>query len=170
MGYQRIQVLKPDGTDHKTIQMINDSVGTIRISEIGHMVMGSGGGFILRPESMEETEGLPKLMKVLDLEGKVQDEYGDHRLTEIVEETRELTIEDMIVEEDMVVTISNSGYIKRNPITLYQSQRRGGKGKTAMGTKEEDFVEHLFVASTHHSFLFFTREVSSEYCRCYAGD
>jgi DNA gyrase subunit A len=89
---------------------------------------------------------------------EVQDEYGDHRLTEIVEETRELTIEDMIVEEDMVVTISNSGYIKRNPITLYQSQRRGGKGKTAMGTKEEDFVEHLFVASTHHSFLFFTNK------------
>jgi DNA gyrase subunit A len=60
----------------------------------------------------------------------------------------------MIVEEDMVVTISNSGYIKRNPITLYQSQRQGGKGKTAMGTKEEDFVEQLFVASTHHTFLF----------------
>jgi DNA gyrase subunit A len=73
-----------------------------------------------------------------------------------VEATRELTMEDMIVEEDMVVTISNSGYIKRNPITLYQSQRRGGKGKTAMGTKEEDFVSLLFVASTHHTFLFFT--------------
>jgi len=88
----------------------------------------------------------------------VQAEYGDHRRTEIVEATRELTIEDMIVEEDMVVTISNSGYIKRNPITLYQSQRRGGKGKTAMGTKEEDFVAHLFVASTHHTFLFFTNK------------
>ncbi len=86
----------------------------------------------------------------------LQAEYGDHRRTEIVEATRELTIEDMIVEEDMVVTISNSGYIKRNPITLYQSQRRGGKGKTAMGTKDEDFVAHLFVASTHHTFLFFT--------------
>jgi DNA gyrase subunit A len=87
---------------------------------------------------------------------EIDKEYGDARRTEIVEETRELTIEDMIVEEDMVVTISNSGYIKRNPITLYQSQRRGGKGKTAMGTKDEDFVERLFVASTHHTFLFFT--------------
>jgi DNA gyrase subunit A len=87
---------------------------------------------------------------------EIDKEYGDVRRTEIVEETKELTIEDMIVEEDMVVTISNSGYIKRNPITLYQSQRRGGKGKTAMGTKEEDFVERLFVASTHHTFLFFT--------------
>ena len=89
---------------------------------------------------------------------EVKKEYGDVRRTEIVEATRELTIEDMIVEEDMVVTISNSGYIKRNPITLYQSQRRGGKGKTAMGTKEEDFVERLFIASTHHSFLFFTNK------------
>ena len=88
----------------------------------------------------------------------IKNEYGDPRRTEIIEATRELTIEDMIVEEDMVVTISHSGYIKRNPITLYQSQRRGGKGKTAMGTKEEDFVERLFVASTHHTFLFFTNK------------
>jgi len=89
---------------------------------------------------------------------EIQNAYGDERLTEIVESTRELTLEDMIVEEDMVVTVSNTGYIKRNPITLYQSQRRGGKGKTAMGTKEEDFVAHLFVASTHHTFLFFTNQ------------
>jgi len=88
----------------------------------------------------------------------VQDEFGDDRRTEIVMETRELTIEDMIVEEDMVVTVSNTGYIKRNPITLYQSQRRGGKGKTAMGIREEDFVRHLFVASTHHTFMFFTNK------------
>jgi len=87
---------------------------------------------------------------------EIQEDFGDARRTEIAEETREITLEDMIVEEDMVVTISNSGYIKRNPITLYQSQRRGGKGKTAMGTKEEDFVSFLFVASTHHTFLFFT--------------
>ncbi len=89
---------------------------------------------------------------------EIRNEYGDPRRTEIIEATRELTIEDMIVEEDMVVTISHSGYIKRNPITLYQSQRRGGKGKTAMGTKAEDFVERLFVASTHHTFLFFTNK------------
>ncbi len=87
---------------------------------------------------------------------EIQNEFGDPRRTEILESTKEITIEDMIVEEDMVVTISNSGYIKRNPITLYQSQRRGGKGKTGMGIKEEDFVKLLFVASTHHTFLFFT--------------
>jgi len=87
---------------------------------------------------------------------ELQAEFGDVRRSEIVESTREITLEDMIVEEDMVVTISSGGYIKRNPITLYQSQHRGGRGKTAMGTKEEDFVKHLFVASTHHTFLFFT--------------
>jgi len=86
----------------------------------------------------------------------LKERYGDERRTEIVEETEDISIEDMIVEEDMVVTISHAGYIKRNPITLYNSQRRGGKGKTGMGTKEEDFVEHLFVASTHDTFLFFT--------------
>ena len=89
---------------------------------------------------------------------EIGDAFGDHRYTEIIEETKEITIEDMIVEEDMVVTISKRGYIKRNPITLYRNQRRGGKGKTAMGTKEDDFVEHLFVASTHHTFLFFTNQ------------
>ncbi len=87
---------------------------------------------------------------------EVKEQFGDERRTEIVTSTQELTLEDMIAEEDMVVTITNSGYIKRNPITLYQSQRRGGKGKTGMGTKDEDFVSHLFVASTHHTFLFFT--------------
>ena len=94
-------------------------------------------------------------------------EFGDERRTEILKDTRELTIEDMIAEEDMVVTISNTGYIKRNPITLYQSQRRGGKGKTAMGTKSEDFVSHLFVASTHHYFLFFTNLGKVYWCKVY---
>ena len=88
----------------------------------------------------------------------IQEKFGDQRYTEIIEKTKEITIEDMIVEEDMVVTISKQGHIKRNPITLYRNQRRGGKGKTAMGTKEDDFVEHLFVASTHHTFLFFTNQ------------
>jgi DNA gyrase subunit A len=89
---------------------------------------------------------------------ELKNEFGDPRKTEIVDATSDLTLEDMIAEEDMVVTISNDGYIKRNPITLYQSQHRGGKGKTAMGTKDEDFVKHLFVASTHHTFMFFTNQ------------
>jgi len=98
---------------------------------------------------------------------EIQKEFGDARCTEIVEQTREITVEDMIVEEDMVVTISTRGYIKRNPITLYGSQRRGGKGKTAMGIKEDDFVEHLFVASTHHTFMFFTNKGKVYWCKVY---
>jgi DNA gyrase subunit A len=89
---------------------------------------------------------------------EIQQEFGDQRRAEIVESTIEITIEDMIVEEDMVVSVTKSGYIKRNPITLYRQQHRGGKGKTAMGIKEEDFVADLFVASTHHTFLFFTNQ------------
>ncbi|OQY11171.1 MAG: DNA gyrase subunit A [Desulfobacteraceae bacterium 4572_19] len=87
---------------------------------------------------------------------EIKTEFGDERRTEIVEAVGEISIEDMIKEEDMVVTISKSGYIKRNPVAMYESQRRGGKGKTAMGVKEDDFLAHIFVASTHHTFLFIT--------------
>ncbi len=98
---------------------------------------------------------------------EIQQQYGDRRLTEIVEETREISIEDMIAEEDMTVTISKRGYIKRNPITLYRSQHRGGKGVTAMGTRDDDFVERIFVASTHHMFLFFSNLGKVYWCKCY---
>jgi len=98
---------------------------------------------------------------------KIQQEFGDERRTEIVESTKEITIEDMIVEEDMVVTISKSGYIKRNPITLYTKQHRGGKGKIAMGVKDDDFIADLFIASTHHTFLFFTNQGQVYWCKVY---
>ncbi len=98
---------------------------------------------------------------------EIDNEYGDGRRSEIVESTSEITLEDMIVEEDMVVTISRSGYIKRNPITLYRNQHRGGKGKTAMATRDEDFLEHIFVASTHHTFLFFTNRGKVYWCKVY---
>jgi DNA gyrase subunit A len=107
------------------------------------------------------------LQIIKDELGQIQQQYGDARLTEIVEEAREISAEDMIAEEDMVVSISNRGYIKRNPITLYRSQRRGGKGVTAMGTREDDFVERLFVASTHHTFLFFSNLGKVYWCKCY---
>ncbi|RJQ45580.1 MAG: DNA gyrase subunit A [Nitrospiraceae bacterium] len=86
----------------------------------------------------------------------IRKKYADKRRTEIAEEAEEITIEDLIQEEDMVVTISHQGYIKRNPLTLYRSQRRGGKGLLGMETREEDFVERLFLASTHDHVLFFT--------------
>ncbi|MEK6679616.1 MAG: DNA gyrase subunit A [Nitrospirota bacterium] len=99
-----------------------------------------------------------KLVKKLVKEelSEIKEKYGDERRTEIVPETKEITLEDMIASEEMVITISHSGYIKRNPLKLYRSQRRGGKGMIGMETKEEDFVEHLFVASTHDYLLFFT--------------
>jgi DNA gyrase subunit A len=82
--------------------------------------------------------------------------YGDARRTQIVGEVSEISVEDLIVEEDMVVTISHEGYIKRNAVSLYRAQRRGGRGKIGATTRDEDFVEHLFVASTHSYLLFFT--------------
>jgi DNA gyrase subunit A len=86
----------------------------------------------------------------------IKEEYGDGRRTEILAETTELTIEDLLADEEMVVSITRSGYIKRTHVEAYRSQRRGGKGVTGMETKEEDVVEDLFVASTHSSLLFFT--------------
>jgi len=87
---------------------------------------------------------------------EIRSRFGDERRTEIVVSSEDINIEDMIVEEDMVVTVSHSGYIKRNAVSLYKSQHRGGKGKVGMGTKEEDFVEKIFIASTHHYVLIFT--------------
>ena len=86
----------------------------------------------------------------------LKEQYGDPRRTEIREETEEITFEDMLADEEMVVTISHGGYIKRSPLSVYRAQRRGGKGMTGMATKEEDYVEHLFVATTHSYILLFT--------------
>lgn len=87
---------------------------------------------------------------------EIKSKYADDRKTEITEETKEITIEDLISEEDMVITLSHHGYIKRNPLSAYRSQRRGGKGLTGMETKEEDYVEQLFIGSTHDYMLFFS--------------
>ena len=87
---------------------------------------------------------------------EIQGQFGDDRRTEILEAVEDIDMEDLIAEEDMVVTISHDGYIKRNPSSLYRAQRRGGKGLTGARPKEEDFVEHLFVASSHDYFLFFS--------------
>jgi DNA gyrase subunit A len=84
--------------------------------------------------------------------------HGDERRTEILTETGEIDVEDLIAEEDMAVTFSHDGYIKRSPVSLYRAQRRGGKGSTGVKPKEEDFVELLFVASSHDYLLFFTNK------------
>ncbi len=87
---------------------------------------------------------------------EVKEKYGDDRRTEITADTKEITIEDLITEEEMVITISHRGYIKRNPLSEYRSQRRGGKGLIGMETREEDYVEQLFIGSTHDYMLFFS--------------
>ena len=87
---------------------------------------------------------------------EVRDRYGDARRTEILAEAGEFRIEDLIAEEDMAITVSNTGYIKRTAITSYRNQRRGGKGRIGMRTREEDFVSHLFVASTHAYIMIFS--------------
>ncbi len=96
------------------------------------------------------------LQVIIDELKEIKERYGDERRTEIVASSEDINIEDMIVEEDVVVTISHAGYIKRNAVSLYKSQHRGGRGKMGMGTKEEDFVEKIFIASTHHYLLVFT--------------
>jgi len=110
---------------------------------------------------IEELKGIlasdTKLMDIIKKELlEVKQEYGDARRTEILTETTEFTIEDLLADEEMVVTITRSGYIKRTHVEAYRSQRRGGKGVTGMETKEEDIVEDLFIASTHAYLLFFT--------------
>ncbi|MGV1100576.1 DNA gyrase subunit A [Thiovibrio sp. JS02] len=86
----------------------------------------------------------------------IKEQYGDERRTEIIEAPDEILPEDMIMPEEMVVTVTHEGYIKRNPVDLYRSQRRGGKGIKGTTTIEEDFVSHMYLASTHDTFLFFT--------------
>lgn len=89
---------------------------------------------------------------------QIAEKYGDERRTEILDDAGDIDVEDLITEEDMVVTISHDGYIKRNPISLYKAQGRGGKGLTGVKPKEDDFVEHLYVGSSHDYFLFFSNK------------
>ena len=88
--------------------------------------------------------------------GELKAAYGGRRRTEIIPEAADISIEDMIADEDMVITVTRSGYVKRSPLALYREQNRGGKGRTGMVTKEDDFVEHLYVASAHSYILVFT--------------
>ncbi|HVZ77199.1 MAG TPA: DNA gyrase subunit A [Gemmatimonadaceae bacterium] len=102
-------------------------------------------------------ESRPMRMQLMKDElQQVAAKFGDERRTEITSDEGEFTIEDLIAEEDMVVTISHSGYIKRTSVSTYRRQRRGGKGSNGQNLKEEDFVEHLFIASTHDYLMFFT--------------
>src|SRR5215813_14466579 len=100
-----------------------------------------------------------RLMGIIKEELKaLKEEFGDERRTEILAETTDLTIEDLLADEDMVVTITRSGYIKRTHVEAYRSQKRGGKGVTGMETKEEDIVEDLCGAAAHSYLLFFANK------------
>jgi DNA gyrase subunit A len=134
MRLQRLTGLEREKIDAEYQDLIKDIARFKAILESDAMVLQ-----IIK----EETE---------DIKGR----YGDERRTEILEDAGEIDVEDLIADEEMVVTISHQGYIKRNPISLYRAQRRGGKGMTGVKPKAEDFVEALFVASSHDYFLFFT--------------
>ena len=98
-----------------------------------------------------------RLMKVIHDELRdIQDRYGDERRTEIIQTQKDLSMEDLITEEDVVVTLSHAGYAKSQPINTYRSQRRGGRGKTATSVKDQDFIDKLFIASTHDTLLCFS--------------
>jgi DNA gyrase subunit A len=110
---------------------------------------------IARLKAILENEALvSQIMKDELLE--IRKTYADERKTEITSETKEITMEDLITDEEMVITLSHQGYIKRNPLSAYRSQRRGGKGLIGMETKEEDFVSELFIGATHDYMLFFS--------------
>ena len=99
--------------------------------------------------------------------GEMKEKYGDERRTEIVYTGDEISLEDMIADEDVVITISHQGYIKRTALTEYRTQGRGGRGARGSSTKQEDFVEHIYVASTHNYILFFTEKGRCHWLKVY---
>jgi DNA gyrase subunit A len=110
-------------------------------------------------ECKEILASKPRRMKILKEElTELAHGFGDERRTEIVADQGEFSIEDLIAEEDMVITVSHAGYIKRLPVSAYRRQRRGGKGVIGAHAKEDDWVEHLFIASTHDYLMFFTQQ------------
>ncbi len=121
----------------------------------------------IEDEYKEVIKLIEKLKYILDTEKKrkqiikdelllLKEKYGDERRTEIIYDYKDFSLEDIIAQEDVVVTISHQGFIKRFPVSGYRKQSRGGKGVIGSGTKEEDFIEHMFIASTHHYIMFFT--------------
>ena len=109
-----------------------------------------------------------KILEIVKDEAlELKKKYGDERRTEIVGKVEDIEIEDLIKEEDMVITISHAGYLKRLPVDAYRRQKRGGAGVTGIDMKEEDFVEHLFIASTHEYILFFTNKGRVHWLKVY---
>ena len=113
-------------------------------------------------------ESHKKILEIIKNEAlEVKKKYGDERRTVLLGKVQELEMEDLIVEEDVAITISHSGYIKRFPVSSYRKQKRGGKGVTGAGTREEDFIQDIFVASTHNNILFFTNKGKAHVLKVY---
>jgi len=134
MRLQRLTALERDKMLEERNELINTVKRLKEILEHEHLILG------IVTEELKE----------------IKDRYGDERRTEILDSSEEISIEDLIADEDMVVTITHDGYVKTTPLSVYRSQRRGGKGRTGITTKELDFVETLFIASKHNYVLFFT--------------
>jgi DNA gyrase subunit A len=134
MRLQRLTGLERDKILEERKELINTVKRLKEILEHEHLILG------IVTEELKE----------------MREKYGDERRTEILESSEEISIEDLIADEDMVVTITHDGYVKTTPLSVYRSQRRGGKGRTGITTKELDFVETLFIASKHNYVLFFT--------------
>ena len=154
----RVQLMEQYGLSEKQAQAILD----MRLQRLTGLERQK-----ILEEYRDILEEIARLRKILEDETllmslvrqellQLKEEYADGRRTEIVQDVQELELIDYITEEDMVVTVSHAGYIKRSPVHLYRSQRRGGKGRTGTRPRQEDFVELLFVASTHDYLLFFT--------------
>jgi DNA gyrase subunit A len=123
-------------------------------------------GLIARLKEILASESLVKEIIVTELK-EIKKAFGNERRTEIVTDVTEIGVEDLIVEEEMVITVSRGGYIKRSPLSLYRAQRRGGKGRIGAATKEEDVVEHVFAASTHAYILAFTSQGRLHWIKVY---
>ncbi len=134
MRLQRLTALERDKMLEERNELINTVKRLKEILEHEHLILG------IVTEELKE----------------IKVRYGDERRTEILDSSEEISIEDLIADEDMVVTITHDGYVKTTPLSVYRSQRRGGKGRTGITTKELDFVETLFIASKHNYVLFFT--------------
>ena len=136
MQLQRLTALERDKIDQEYLELIK------KIEQYKSILADKKKVLVVIKEELEE----------------LKKKFGDERRTQVVAEAQDLEIEDLIAEEDVIITISHAGYIKRLPVSAYKKQHRGGRGVTTMGTKEEDFIEHLFLASTHEYILFFTNK------------